>query len=81
MRASILDFRHHVRDILKALEQNESITLTYRGQKKATIIPAHTKNETDLQKHQAFGMWRNRDDLKNVNATLRHLRKGRVHAF
>ena len=81
MRASILDLRRHMRDILKALDRNESITLTYRGQKKATIIPAHGKKKANMQEHEAFGIWCNRHDLDNVNSTLRRLRKGRVNAF
>lgn len=81
MRASILDLRRHMRDILKALDRNESITLTYRGQEKATIIPAHEKMKVNMEDHDAFGIWRKRRDLDNVNAALRRLRKGRVNAF
>ena len=81
MRASILDLRRHMREILKALDQNESITLTYRGQEKATIVPAHGNNKGDMQGHEAFGIWCDRHDLNNVNAAIRRLRKGRVNAF
>jgi antitoxin (DNA-binding transcriptional repressor) of toxin-antitoxin stability system len=81
MKASILDLRRKMSSIVKALDQNESITLTYRGHKKATIVPAKGKIAVDIQKHSAFGMWADRKDLTDVNAHVRKIRKGRSNAL
>lgn len=81
MKASILDLRRHMSEVLKALDRNENVTLTYRGHEKATIIPKKVTKETDIKKHPAFGLWGNRKDFKDVDAVVRNIRKGRVNAF
>ena len=81
MKASILDLRRHMSDILKALDHNENVTLTYRGHEKATIIPKKTANKVGMENHPAFGLWQNRKDIRNVEATVRNIRKGRVHVI
>lgn len=81
MKASILDLRRRMSSIVKALDQNESVTLTYRGHKKATIVPAKGKPPIDIQKHKAFGMWADRQDLADVQTHVRKLRKGRMNAL
>jgi hypothetical protein len=64
--------------IINALDRNESVILTYRGHKKATIVPAKGKTVLDIQEHSAFGIWSDRDDLADVDARVRKLRKGRT---
>ena len=81
MRASILDLRRHMRAILKALDLNETVTLTYRGKDKAVIVPTRKANaQISTKEHPAFGMWKNRKDNGDVEATVREMRKGRRHA-
>ena len=67
--------------ILRALDKNEEITLTYRGQEKATIIPSGTERKGNLKSHPAFGLWANRKDFADVSKVVRNIRKGRVNAF
>lgn len=82
MKASFLDLRQHMRQILKALELNETVTLTYRGKEKAKIVPTTASQSPEgFKEHDAFGMWADRTDLSNVNTTVRELRKGRLDAF
>lgn len=82
MKASFLDLRQHMGKILKALDLNETVTLTYRGKEKAKIIPTKSKEAgIDFKKHDAFGMWAERKNFSDVNATVRKLRKGRLDAF
>ncbi len=80
MKASILDLRRHMGDILKALDRNEKVTLTYRGHEKATIVPQKTAQASRLSRHPAFGLWAKRTDLKDVDAVVRNIRKGRTDA-
>ena len=81
MRASILDLRRHMREILKALDQNEPVTLTYRGNEKATIIPKKHAVDFDFKKHPTFGIWSDEKDMEDVTSFVRQLRKGRFNAL
>ena len=80
MKASILDLRRRMREILKALDKNEQITLTYRGRERAKIIPFGLSQKADFHKHRAFGLWKDRKDLADDAKVLRKMRKGRFDA-
>lgn len=45
MKASIVELRYNMKDILKALDRNEVGTIIYRGQEKAKMIPTGVKLE------------------------------------
>jgi antitoxin (DNA-binding transcriptional repressor) of toxin-antitoxin stability system len=79
MKVSILDLGRNLSSIIKALDRDETVTLIYRGHKKATIVPAKVKTALDIQNHSAFGIWSDRDDLADVDAHVRKLRKGRIN--
>jgi antitoxin (DNA-binding transcriptional repressor) of toxin-antitoxin stability system len=79
MNATFLDLRKNTKNILSAIERNESVTLTYRGRKKALIIPCEdSKTRPSIKDCAAFGMWDDREDMENVEAYVRNLRKGRT---
>jgi hypothetical protein len=83
MKASMLDLRRRTRDILRALDRSESVTLLYRGKRKGVIRPARDyrgKKSLSVRDHPAFGMWKDRTDLSDVRAAVRALRKGRFSA-
>ena len=40
MKATIVDLRYKMKDILKALDRNEAVTVLYHGKTKAVILPA-----------------------------------------
>lgn len=81
MEASILDLRRKMSEIVRALDRNETITILYRGKKKGVLVPAKKSRSTEKrsEQHPAFGMWKNREDLKDVNAFVRNMRKGRLN--
>lgn len=80
MKASILDLRRHMREILNALDLNETVTLTYRGKDKAIIIPSNGNGtKVSPKNHPAFGLWQNRKG-NEVDAMVRKIRRGRGHA-
>jgi antitoxin (DNA-binding transcriptional repressor) of toxin-antitoxin stability system len=82
MKASILDLRRRMSEVLRALEKNETVTILHRGKPKGTIYPAGGKGRTlPVVQHLAFGMWKDREDLADVARTVRDLRKGRGHAL
>jgi hypothetical protein len=83
MKASILDMRRRMRSILDALERNEPVTIFYRGKEKGVILPSGQgkRPRGAVADHPAFGMWKDRDDLADVEQFVRQLRAGRTHAL
>jgi hypothetical protein len=82
MKASILDLRRRMSEVLKSLERNEPVSILYRGKEKGVIYPTAPKDaQLSVEQHPAFGMWRDRDDLQDVDHVVRTLRKGRGHAL
>lgn len=56
MQATILDLRYHMKEILQALERNETVEILYHGKRKGTIIPHATIQNLATQEHPFFGM-------------------------
>lgn len=81
MKASILDLRRRTKEVLQALDRNETVTILYRGKEKAILSPAQTPTKKTIQDHAAFGMWQNREDMADVDTYVRNLRKGRLNDF
>ena len=75
--------RSRVGHVLACLDRGESVTITDRGRPRAKLVgidaapDEESRRETDFP---AFGMWRDREDLTDVDAHVRELRKGRVDA-
>ncbi|MDH7512082.1 MAG: hypothetical protein QHH14_03930 [Clostridiales bacterium] len=82
MKATFLDLRKKSRDIVRALDQNQSVTLFYRGKEKGVIVPVSKPSEKRIPviRHRAFGMWRDRADMRDVRRAVARLRKAR-HAL
>jgi len=78
MNATVLDLRRNPKRLLRAIDDNERVNLTYRGKKKAVIVPCGDKEQRlSASEHPAFGMWKGRKDMADVKAFVRELRKGR----
>ena len=82
MKASILDLRRRMSEILRALDRGESVTILYRGKERGVLHPSGGRGEhvQSVEEHAAFGMWRERQDMEDVEKTVRDLRRGRSHA-
>jgi hypothetical protein len=82
MKVTFLDLHKRSKDIVKALDRNESVMLFYQGKAKGVIVPASKPPEKTVSasSHQAFGMWRDRAEMKDVRGVIAKLRKAR-HAF
>ena len=65
MEVSVVDLRRKMPEVLRALERRETVTLLYRGKKKALIVPAgaEKKKPRPVWEHPAFGMWKDRKDI------------------
>jgi antitoxin (DNA-binding transcriptional repressor) of toxin-antitoxin stability system len=69
-------------EVQRALDRGEAVTLLRRGKVIAVIQPAGAASPlTSVAGHEAFGMWKDRPDLRRVGAAMNKLRKGRFHAL
>ncbi|MEO6060366.1 MAG: type II toxin-antitoxin system Phd/YefM family antitoxin [Thermoflexales bacterium] len=75
MRATIVDLRYRMRDVLKALDKNQRVTVIYRGKVKGTIVPVQALAGTRAQDHAFFGM--RSKDTESVEEIMTRLRGGR----
>ena len=82
MKASILDLRRRMAEVLRALDRNESVKILYRGRQRAILVPARNGRQAKLtvKEHPAFGMWKDHDEIEDVTAHVRKLRKARFNA-
>ena len=66
--------------ILESTMRGEEVVVTYRGKPAARIIPfSKTEKRTERKTtHRLFGIWKDRDDLGQVNTHIRAIRKGRT---
>ena len=85
MEASIVDLRYRMKDVLRAIDRGETVTVTYRGKEKARLIPATAAAGRTLvnpRDHPACGMWKDREDMADPVAYIRKLRQPRyAHLF
>ena len=75
MEASILDLRYKMKEVLKALERNESVKILYHGKPKGLITPYHRAVDKKVKQHPFFGM--NASDKVSVSDQMEKLRGGR----
>ena len=83
MKATTLDLRRRMSEVLKALDRNEPVTLLHRGKRKGVLYPSRATMEerASVTQCEAFGLWRGRRDLQDVKTAARRMRRGRFHAL
>lgn len=76
MKATIVDLRYKMNDVLKALDRNEEVTILYRGKAKGKIIPVGKKESArKVKDHPYFGSVVKSDELvDDVMDRLRSVR-------
>ena len=81
MEMTAKELRSKVGAALACVDRGETVTITYRGKPKAQLVGVNRNQKRPTageEEHMAaFGMWRDRDDLADVPAYVRGLRKGR----
>jgi len=78
MKATVLDLRYKMNEVLKALDKREKVTLLYHGRVKGTIYPEGGKQRVKVEDHPYFGM--NPGEDRSVSQQMQALRKSRVDA-
>lgn len=77
MKATAKDLRFHSRELLDTVKRGEEVVITFRGKPCAKLIPYIQENEENA-KTGLFGIWKDNDDVQEIDEYIRGLRKGRV---
>jgi len=81
MEISIKQLRIQPGKIISMVNTGLDVTVTCRGKPSAKIIPISKESILDTKaiesEDELFGLWKNRNDVENVDQYVRGLRKGR----
>ena len=75
--ASARDMRYHLKSVMEAVERGEEVFISNRGVVKARILPVRTENDSSTKENPFVGLWKDRQDMKDVRRYVRRIRKGR----
>lgn len=76
MKATVVDLRYKMNDVLKALDRNEKVTVLYRGKVKGILVPPGGDNQLKIKEHPFFGM-SSQDESQSVPDIMIELRRPR----
>lgn len=80
MKASVIDLRYKMANVLKALDRREKVEVLYHGKVKGIIVPVtEEKQKGAMKDHPFFGMCK--DSEKTVDEVMHELRGGRYHGL
>ncbi len=74
MKATVVDLRYKISDILKALDRDEDVEILYHGKTKGIIVPVSGKTAMLVKDHLFFNMAASE---KPVDKIMDNLRGGR----
>lgn len=74
MKATVVDLRYRMNDVLKALDRNENVEILYRGKKKGVLIAEVDRATDRVSEHPFFNM---RPAETSVDEEMSDLRGGR----
>jgi len=79
MEATAMDLRRNLKAVFEALDRNETVKILYRGRVKAVLTPVRPAvvKTADMKQHPAFGMWKDREDMRDPTAYLNKMRQPR----
>jgi hypothetical protein len=74
MKATILDLRYRMNEVLKALDRNEKVSISYHGKLKGVITAGADSHGGRVEDHPFFNM---RKENEAVEQEMEKLRGGR----
>jgi len=78
MYVTLKELKRQPGRIVSMVSDGNEFIVTSRGIPKAKIIPLSQKEKKEKPESGFYGMWADRDDMKDVDAYIRNLRKGRT---
>lgn len=77
MKVSTKELRIQPGKIIEQVVNGQEITVTFRGKALAKIIPLIKGGQSENDEISIFGLWKDHDQIANVDNYVRDLRKGR----
>jgi len=77
MTVTAKELRVKTSEVLKRVQRIGSATVTLRGKPVARLVALAPRRPLPLAEHPSVGIWADREDMKDVNAWLRKVRKPR----
>ena len=71
MKASVVDLRYRMNEILKAIDRNEEVTILYHGKVKGVIKPKISRDRRPISDHPFFNMYSSKKTVPEMMAKLR----------
>jgi len=78
MKVSVIDLRYRMKEILKAIDRHEEVTILYHGKVKGVIKPKVSGCNKPISEHPFFNMYQSK---KAVNDVIADLRRDRYRAL
>ena len=75
MKASVLDLRSRMSEVIKALDRRERVSLLYHGKIKGEIVPVAKEQRNRTTDHPFFGM--SSEDAEAVGDVMKRMRGAR----
>ena len=72
MKANVSDLRYRMKEILSALDRNESVTILRYGREMGILTPIHRAEKKSVMDHPFFGM--RRDETEPVSELMKRIR-------
>lgn len=76
MNATAKDLRFHSKELLDTVSRGEEVVITYRGKPCAKLVP-FTEEVKEEPAKELFGLWKDHEEMQDVDAYVRKKRKGR----
>ena len=83
MKVTTKSLRTRAREILDCVDRGEPVTITYGAKPRARLMSIEQeKANTDsaAQELPVFGIWKDREELADIKAYIREIRRGRSDA-
>lgn len=80
MQATAKDLRFHSTELLNTVRRGEEVTITFRGKPCAKLVPIEEEKSQEITSNELFGIWKDYEQVEDVENYVENLRKGRFNA-
>lgn len=78
MEITAKELREKPGQIIAQAARGAEVIITLRGKKLVRLVPYRLENNNNEIEDEIFGLWKDREDIANVNDYVRSARKGRT---
>jgi antitoxin (DNA-binding transcriptional repressor) of toxin-antitoxin stability system len=64
-----------MKDVLRAIDRGETVSVLYRGKERARLVPVPEEKPIRAEDTPACGMWKDRKDMADPVAYIRRMRE------